>query len=441
MFESLSSKLDRAFKTLKGSDRISETNVAQTTKEIRRALVDADVHYKVAKEFTDTVKEKALGRDVLSAVSPGQLFVKIVQEELAALMGGQKTDLQIKGEPAVILVAGLQGAGKTTFCGKLARQLKSQGREVMLAACDIYRPAAVEQLKTLGAQVGVDVYSEEDPKDAVALAKRAVEHAKKLNKRVVIVDTAGRLGIDEKMMDEIAAIQKALRPSETLFVVDAMTGQDAVNTAQAFDERLNFDGVVVTKLDGDTRGGAALSVNAVVGKPIKLVSTGEKMEALEAFHPERMASRILGMGDVVSLVEKAQENFDEDESRKLAKKLRKNTFDFEDFLKQLDQIEKMGNMKDLLGMIPGVGKMMKNVEVDEDAFKPVRSIIYSMTPHERQNPDLINGNRRKRLADGSGTSIQQVNQLMKQFEDMRKMMRKAGQMKGKGRGMMPGMPG
>jgi signal recognition particle subunit SRP54 len=423
MFENLSSKLDRAFKTLKGEGQISEINVAATIKEIRRALVDADVNYKVAKTVTDNIKEKALGRDVLISVSPGQLFVKITHEELTDLMGGEKVDITVKGDPAVILISGLQGSGKTTFSGKLANLLKKQGKSVLLAACDIYRPAAIDQLKVLGQQVGVEVYAEPENKNALEIANNAIAFAKANNKKIVIVDTAGRLAVDEVMMKEIEQLKNAIKPAETLFVVDSMTGQDAVNTAKTFNERLNFDGVVLTKLDGDSRGGAALSIRAVVEKPIKYISTGEKMEAIDLFYPDRMAQRILGMGDVISLVERAQQVFDEEEAQKLNKKIRKNQFDFEDFLNQLQQIKKMGSLKDLVGMLPGVGKMMKDVEIDDNAFKPIEAIIRSMTPHERSNPDVINGGRKKRIADGSGTSIQQVNNLLKQFDDMRKMMK------------------
>jgi signal recognition particle subunit SRP54 len=432
MFESLSLKLDKAFKNLKGQGRITEINVAATIKEIRKALIDADVNYKVAKTVTDNIKEKAMGREVLIAVSPGQLLVKITHEELTELMGGQKIDINLKGDPAVMLIAGLQGSGKTTFSGKLSSYLKKQGRNVLLVACDVYRPAAIDQLKVLGEQVGVEVYSEPDNKNAVQIAKNGVEYAKKNNFKVVIVDTAGRLAVDEQMMNEIAEIKSAIKPSETLFVVDSMTGQDAVNTAKTFNERLNFDGVVLTKLDGDTRGGAAISIKAVVDKPIKFLSTGEKMENLDIFYPDRMAQRILGMGDVVSLVEKAQEVFDEEEAKRLNQKIRKNQFNFEDFLTQLQQIKKMGSIKDIVGMLPGMNKMMKDVDIDDNAFAPIEAIINSMTPKERQNPDVINGNRRKRIADGSGTSIQQVNNLMKQFEDMRKMMKMMNKTGGKG---------
>ena len=428
MFDNLSTKLDRAIKTLKGQGSISEINVASTIKEIRRALVDADVNYKVAKDVTDKIKDSAMGRDVLTAVSPGQLMVKIVYDELTELMGGQKQDIVVKGEPAVILLSGLQGSGKTTFAGKLASYLKKQGRSVLLVAGDVYRPAAIDQLKVLGEQIGVEVYSEVENKNPVQIAQNAIEQARKTGKKVVVVDTAGRLAVDEQMMREIEQVKLALRPSETLFVVDAMTGQDAVNTAKTFNDRLNFDGVVLTKLDGDSRGGAALSIRAVVEKPIKFISTGEKMEALDLFYPDRMAQRILGMGDVISLVERAQQQFDEDEARRIEKKIRKNQFDFNDFLGQLDQIKKMGNIKDLMGMIPGMSKTMKDVEIDNDAFKPVEAIIRSMTKQERANPDLINTSRKRRLAKGSGTDIQQVNDLMKQFDQMRKMMRSMNKM-------------
>jgi signal recognition particle subunit SRP54 len=430
MFDNLSFKLEKAFQTLKGQGRITEINVATTVKEIRKALIDADVNYKVAKEVTDDIKEKAMGQDVLTAISPGQLLVKITNDELTALMGGQSEDIKIEGNPAIILISGLQGSGKTTFSGKLANYLKKQGRSVLLTACDIYRPAAIDQLKVLGEQVGVEVYAEPENKDAVKIAKAAIEHAKKNNHRIVIVDTAGRLAVDEEMMNEISRLKAALNPSETLFVVDAMTGQDAVNTAKAFNDRLNFDGVVLTKLDGDTRGGAALSIRRVVDKPIKFMSLGEKMEALDRFYPDRMASRILGMGDVVSLVEKAQEVFDQEEAARLSKKIRKNQFDFNDFLSQLEQVKKMGNMKDLLGMIPGMGKAMKDVDIDDNSFKPVEAIIRSMTNEERENPDVINGSRKNRIATGSGTSVQQVNQLLKQFNDMRKLMKTMNKMGG-----------
>jgi signal recognition particle subunit SRP54 len=430
MFDNLSVKLEKAFQNLKGQGKITEINVATTAKEIRKALIDADVNYKVAKDVTDDIREKAMGQNVLTAVSPGQLLVKITNDELTALMGGQSEDIHIEGNPAIILIAGLQGSGKTTFSGKLANYLKKQGRSVLLVACDIYRPAAIDQLKVLGGQVGVEVFAEPENKDAVVIAKRAIEHAKKNNHRVIIVDTAGRLAVDEVMMNEIANLKKALNPSETLFVVDAMTGQDAVNTAKAFNDRLNFDGVVLTKLDGDTRGGAALSIRRVVDKPIKFMSLGEKMEAIDRFYPDRMASRILGMGDVVSLVEKAQEVFNEEEAARLNKKLRRNQFDFNDFLSQLEQVKKMGNMKDLLGMIPGMGKAMKDVNIDDNSFKPVEAIIRAMTLEERENPDVINGSRKNRIAMGSGTSVQQVNQLLKQFSDMRKLMKTMNKMGG-----------
>jgi len=436
MFESLSSKIDKALKTLKGQGKITEINVASTVKEIRKALIDADVNYKVAKSVTDSIREKALGREVLIAVSPGQLLVKIVSEELTELMGGTKEDINTKGDPAVILIAGLQGSGKTTFSAKLASFLKKQNKNVLLAACDIYRPAAIDQLKVLGEQVGVEVYSEPENKNAVQIAKNAIEHAKKNNKKIVIVDTAGRLAIDEQMMKEIEEVKASVKPSETLFVVDSMTGQDAVNTAKTFNERLNFDGVVLTKLDGDTRGGAALSIRAVVDKPIKFISTGEKMEALDLFYPDRMAQRILGMGDVISLVERAQQVFDEEEAKKLNQKIRKNQFSFDDFLAQIQQIKKMGSIKDLVGMIPGMNKMMKDIDIDDNAFKPIEAIIRAMTLEERENPDIINGSRRKRIADGSGTSIQQVNNLIKQFSDMRKLMKNMNKMGKKG---MPNM--
>jgi signal recognition particle subunit SRP54 len=424
MFENLSDKLDRAFKLLKGQGKISEINIAETLKEVRKALLDADVNYKVAKQFTDTVKEQAMGSDVLISVSPGQLMVKLVHEELTKLMGGEATELQLKGNPTVILMSGLQGSGKTTLSGKLANFLKTKkGKNVLLVAGDVYRPAAIDQLKVLGEQIGVTVYAEPENKNPVQIAKNAVAEAKLKGNNVVIIDTAGRLAIDEEMMDEIARIRQAVEPQEILFVVDSMTGQDAVNTAKAFNDRLNFDGVVLTKLDGDTRGGAALSIRSVVNKPIKFVGTGEKLDALDVFHPSRMADRILGMGDIVSLVEKAQEQFDEKQAAELQKKIAKNKFDFNDFLNQLQQIKKMGNLKDLMGMIPGMGKMMKDIDIDDNAFKGIEAIIRSMTLKERQNPEIINGSRRKRIAEGSGTSIQEVNRLMKQFDDMRKMMK------------------
>ena len=433
MFENLQDKLNKAIKTLKGQGRITEINVAATIKEVRRALTDADVNYKVAKDITDRIREKALDRKVLISVEPGQLFVKIVQEELTDLMGGEAQSINLKGEPAVILIAGLQGSGKTTFSGKLAAYLKKQGRGVLLVAADIYRPAAIDQLKVLGGQVGVEVYAEPENKDAVAIAKNGIEQARKTGKKIVIVDTAGRLAVDEAMMQEIEAVKRAIAPSETLFVVDSMTGQDAVNTAKTFNERLNFDGVVLTKLDGDARGGAALSIKTVVNKPIKFISTGEKMEALDVFYPDRMASRILGMGDVISLVERAQQAFDEDEAKRINAKMRKNQFDFDDFLSQLQQIKKMGNVKDLLGMIPGMGKMIKDLDIDNDSFKPIEAIISSMTPKERSRPDMIDGSRKKRIANGSGTSIQQVNNLLKQFDEMRKMMKKMNTMQASGK--------
>ena len=424
MFENLSDRLERAFKLLKGEGRITEVNVAETLKDIRKALLNADVGYKVAKTFCDEVKQKALGQNVLKAVRPGQMLTKIVRDELAALMGGQATDINLKGSPAVILIAGLQGSGKTTFSGKLALHLKTKkGRQPLLVACDVYRPAAIEQLKMLGSQIDVPVYAEEGNNNPVQIAQHAIKHAKANGFNTVIVDTAGRLAVDEEMMQEIAAVKKAIEPGETLFVVDAMTGQDAVNTAAAFNERLNFDGVVLTKLDGDTRGGAAISIRAVVSKPLKFVSAGEKPEALDVFHPDRMADRILGMGDIVSLVEKAQEQFDEEESRKLQKKLAKGQFTFTDFYQQLQHLKKMGNIKDLASMIPGVGKAIKDVNIDNDSFKRVEAIIQSMTPQERNDPAIFNGNRRKRVAEGSGTSIAEINRLMKQFDDMRKMMK------------------
>jgi len=430
MFESLSQKIEKAIQTLKGQGRITEINVAGTIKEIRKALIDADVNYKVAKEVTDEIKVQAMGQNVLTAISPGQLLTKITNDELTRLMGGESEDIRIEGNPAVILIAGLQGSGKTTFSGKLANYLKRQGRQVMLAACDVYRPAAIEQLKVLGAQVGVDVYADLETKDPLQIAKAAVEHARKNNHRIVIVDTAGRLAVDEAMMNEIAALKDALKPSETLFVVDAMTGQDAVNTAKTFNDRINFDGVVLSKMDGDTRGGAALSIRRITEKPIKFTSAGEKMEALDRFYPDRMAGRILGMGDVVGLVEKAQESFDQEEAARLQKKIRKNQFDLNDFLNQLAQIKKMGNMKDLLGMIPGMGKAVKDINVDDNAFKPLEAIIRSMTVTERENPEIINASRKERIARGSGTSVQQVNQLLKQFSELRKMMKTMNKMGG-----------
>lgn len=448
MFDNLSERLERSFKILKGEGKITEINVAETLKDVRRALLDADVNYKVAKTFTDTVKQKALGQNVLTAVRPSQLMVKIVHDELAELMGGETAELNLQGHPSVILMAGLNGAGKTTLSGKLALMLKNKKRKnPLLAACDIYRPAAIEQLKVLGEQIGVPVYSEPDNKDAVQIALNAIKEAKSRGYDTVIVDTAGRLAVDEQMMQEIAAIKEAINPTETLFVVDAMTGQDAVNTAKEFNDRLDFDGVVLTKLDGDTRGGAALSIRTVVNKPIKFVGTGEKMEAIDQFHPARMADRILGMGDIVSLVEKAQEQFDEEEARRLQKKIAKNQFDFNDFLGQIQQIKKMGNLKDLASMIPGVGKAIKDIDVDDDAFKSIEAIIQSMTPRERTHPEILNSSRRQRIAKGSGTNIQEVNRLIKQFDQMRKMMKmmtgsKMGQMMGKMPNIlgMPKMP-
>jgi signal recognition particle subunit SRP54 len=444
MFDNLSDKLDRAFKVLKGQGQISEVNVAETSKEIRRALLDADVNYKIAKSFADGVKEKALGQDVLTSVSPGQLFTKITHDQLAELMGGESTDINLKGSPAVILIAGLQGSGKTTFSGKLSNFLKKKkGKNPMLVAADVYRPAAIDQLHVLGEQINTEVYSDKENKNPVDIAKAGINHAKSKGYDVVIIDTAGRLAVDEQMMSEIAAVKQAINPSEILFVVDAMTGQDAVNTAKAFNDRLDFDGVVLTKLDGDTRGGAALSIRSVVDKPIKFVGTGEKMEALDIFYPKRMADRILGMGDVVSLVERAQEQYDEEKARKLHKKIAKNQFDFNDFLDQIAQIKKMGNMKDLMGMIPGVGKAMKNIDIDDDAFKHIEAMIHSMTPSERENPKLIDGSRRKRIAAGSGTTVQELNKLLKQFDETSKMMRMMGNKQNMAKMMrnMPKMPG
>jgi len=439
MFESLSDKLESAFKQLKGQGRITELNIAATVKEIRRALVDADVNFKIAKEFTDRVKDKAVGEKVINAISPGQLMTKIVKDELTDLMGGQESEFIAKGNPAVVLIAGLQGSGKTTFSGKLANYLKTRkGLSPMLVAADIYRPAAMEQLRVLGEQTGIDVHIELENKDAVDIAKNAVKEAKSKNKNVVIIDTAGRLAIDEAMMKEVADIKEAVAPQEILFVVDSMTGQDAVNTAKAFNDRLNFTGVVLTKLDGDTRGGAALSIKYTVNKPIKFISSGEKMDTLDVFYPERMAQRILGMGDITSLVEKAQQQFDEVEAKKLEKKIRKNQFDFSDFKTQLEQIKKMGNMKDLLGMIPGVGKQIKDIDISNDSFKGIEAMIGSMTPFERANPDVIDQNRRKRIAKGSGKDISEVNAFMKQFEQMRDMMKNMNKMGMFGK-MMPGM--
>ncbi|MDD2248091.1 MAG: signal recognition particle protein [Proteiniphilum sp.] len=424
MFENLSERLERSFKILKGQGKITEINVAETLKEVRRALLDADVNYKTAKEFTETVKQKALGQDVLNAVKPEQMMVKIVHDELATLMGSSAVDINIKGSPAIILMSGLQGSGKTTFSGKLANMLKSKrGKSPLLVAGDVYRPAAIEQLKVLGEQIGVAVYSEEDNKNPVKISQNALQYARQHGKDLIIIDTAGRLAIDEQMMNEIESIKKAINPQEILFVVDAMTGQDAVNTAKEFNQRLDFSGVVLTKLDGDTRGGAALSIRSVVDKPIKFVGTGEKLDAIDVFHPERMADRILGMGDIVSLVEKAQEQYDEEEARRLQKKIAKNQFDFNDFIAQIQQIKKMGNLKDLASMIPGVGKQIKDLDIDDDAFKGIEAIIRSMTPQERSNPEILNGSRRARIAKGSGTKVQEVNKLIKQFDETRKMMR------------------
>lgn len=430
MFENLSERLERSFKLLKGQGKITEINVAETLKDVRRALLDADVNYSVAKQFTDTVKAKALGQNVITAVKPSELMVKIVHDELALLMGGVAVDVNLSGNPTVILMSGLQGSGKTTFSGKLARKFKSEkGKRPLLVACDVYRPAAIEQLKVLGEQIDVPIYTEPESKNPVEIAQNAIKHAKAHNYDMVIVDTAGRLAVDEQMMDEIEAIKKAINPQETLFVVDAMTGQDAVNTAKEFNQRLDFDGVVLTKLDGDTRGGAALSIRTVVDKPIKFVGTGEKLEALDVFHPARMADRILGMGDIVSLVERAQQQYDEEEARRLQKIIAKNQFDFNDFMAQIAQIKKMGNLKDLASMIPGVGKAIKDVDIDDNAFKGIEAIIQSMTPLERRNPEIINGSRRQRIAKGSGTSLQEVNRLLKQFESTRKMMKMATSMK------------
>ncbi len=444
MFDNLSDKLERALKTLKGQGKITEINVAETLKEVRKALLDADVNYKVAKSFTDTVKEKALGQNVLTAVSPSQLLVKITHDELTKLMGGQMEEIYLGGNPTIILMSGLQGSGKTTFTGKLANFLKTKkGKKPLLVACDMYRPAAIDQLHVLGEQIGVDVFSNKEEKNPIKIAEAAIKQAKENGNSIVLIDTAGRLAVDEQMMTEIADLKAAIKPNEILFVVDSMTGQDAVNTAKAFNDRLDFDGVVLTKLDGDTRGGAALSIKSVVNKPIKFIGTGEKMEALDIFYPERMADRILGMGDVVSLVERAQAQFNEEEARKLSKKIAKNQFDFNDFLGQLQQIKKMGNIKDLVGMIPGVGKAMKDAEINDDAFKGIEAIIGSMTPKERSQPEIINGSRRQRIAKGSGQSIQEVNKLLKQFEDTRKMMRMMGdknQMAKLMRNMPGGMP-
>ena len=449
MFDNLTDKFERAFKVLKGQGQITEINVAETLKEVRRALLDADVNFKTAKDFTVRVKDKAMGANVLTAISPSQLMVKICHEELVELMGGNESEIQIQGSPGIVLMSGLQGSGKTTFSGKLANYLKTKkNKKPLLVACDVYRPAAIDQLHVLGEQLGIEVYSNKEEKDPVKIATEAINHARSKGFNVVIVDTAGRLAIDEAMMDEIARVKEAIKPTETLFVVDSMTGQDAVNTAKAFNDRINFDGVVLTKLDGDTRGGAALSIKTVVDKPIKFVGTGEKMDALDVFYPKRMADRILGMGDVVSLVERAQEQFNEEEARKLQKRIQKDQFDFNDFLGQIQQIKKMGNVKDLMGMIPGMGKAVKDVDIQDDAFKHIEAIIYSMTPKERANPSLMNGQRKNRIAAGSGTNIQEVNKLLKQFEDTKKMMKMMSnpknmmgmmkQMKGM-RGGMPGM--
>ena len=440
MFESLSDRLERSFKILKGQGRITEINVAETTKEIRKALIDADVSYNIAKEFTNNVKEKAIGMNVINAVSPNQLMVKITYDELIALMGNQAVDINLKGSPAIILMAGLQGSGKTTHSAKLANLLKTKrGKKPLLAACDVYRPAAIDQLQVLGQQIGVEVYSEPESKKPVEIAKNAVKHAKEYGYDVVIIDTAGRLAVDEDMMNEIGNIKEAVNPQEILFVVDAMTGQDAVNTAKAFNDKLNFDGVILTKLDGDTRGGAALTIRKVTEKPIKFVGMGEKMEALDVFHPDRMAERILGMGDIRSFVERAQEQFDDEEAAKLSKKLAKNQFDFNDFNQQIQQIKKMGNVKDLMGMIPGMGKIVRNMDIDDDVFKSVEVMIQSMTPEERANPDIINGSRRKRIALGSGRDIQDVNRLIKQFDDIRKVMKAVNNGSGKTKGMIRAM--
>lgn len=441
MFNNLSDKLDKAFHILKGHGKITEVNVAETLKEVRKALLDADVNFKIAKDFTTRVKDKAIGQNVLTTLQPGQLMVKIVKDELVALMGGETAGVNLSGNPTIILMSGLQGSGKTTFSGKLANYLKSKkGKNPLLVACDVYRPAAITQLHVVGEQIGVEVYSEPENKNPVAIAQNALKFAKEKNKNLIIIDTAGRLAVDEVMMTEIANIHKAIQPHETLFVVDSMTGQDAVNTAKTFNDVLNFDGVVLTKLDGDTRGGAALSIKSVVDKPIKFIGTGEKMDAIDVFHPDRMADRILGMGDVISLVERAQEQYDEEEARKIAKKIAKNQFGFDDFLKQIQQIKKMGSMKDLVGMIPGAGKMMKDVEIDDNAFKGIEAIIHSMTPKERQEPNIINASRKARIAKGSGTNIQEVNQLMKQFDQMSKMMKMMQNPEGK-RQMMQMMKG
>lgn len=448
MFENLTEKFDRAFKVLKGHGQITEINVAETLKEVRRALLDADVNFKTAKEFTNTVKEKAIGQNVLTSLSPGQLMIKICHEELVNLMGGNEVDINTKGNPGIILMSGLQGSGKTTFSGKLGNYLKNKkGRKPLLVACDVYRPAAIDQLHVLGDQLGIEVYSDKEEKNPVAIAQAAIQHAKSKGFNVVIVDTAGRLAVDEAMMKEIRDVKNAIQPTETLFVVDAMTGQDAVNTAKTFNDTIDFDGVVLTKLDGDTRGGAALTIKSVVNKPIKFVGTGEKMDALDVFYPSRMADRILGKGDIVSLVERAQEQYDEEEARKLQKRIKKNQFDFNDFLGQLQQVKKMGNVKDLMGMLPGMGKALKDVEIEDDAFKHIEAIIYSMTPKEREHPEIINGARKNRIAKGSGTSLQDVNKLMKQFGDTKKMMKMMSnpknmrQMMQQFKGMGGGMPG
>jgi signal recognition particle subunit SRP54 len=442
MFENLSDRLEKSFKLLKGQGKITEINVAETLKDVRRALLDADVNYKTAKDFTQTVKDKALGQNVLTAVKPGEMMTKIVQDELAALMGGETAELNVKGSPAIILMSGLQGSGKTTMSGKLANMLQTKNKKKpLLVACDVYRPAAIDQLHVVGEQINVPVFSNKDSKDPIDIAKKAIVEAKNQGNDVVIIDTAGRLAIDEEMMKEISAIKQAVNPQEILFVVDSMTGQDAVNTAKEFNDQLDFDGVVLTKLDGDTRGGAALSIRSVVQKPIKFIGTGEKMDAIDIFHPDRMAGRILNMGDVVSLVERAQEQFDEEEARKLSKKISKNQFNFEDFMNQIQQIKKMGNLKDLASMIPGMGKMLKKIDIDDDAFKGIEAIIQSMTPEERNNPTVLNGSRRKRIADGSGTTVQEVNKLIKQFDETRKMMKMMSSGKGKNmmQNLMPGM--
>ena len=440
MFNNLSEKLDKALHVLKGHGSITEVNVAETLKEVRRALLDADVNFKIAKDFTNTVKERALGQNVLTSLQPGQMMVKLVKDELTKLMGGDAEGINLSGNPSIILMSGLQGSGKTTFSGKLANYLKNKKtKQPLLVACDVYRPAAIDQLHIVGDQIGVEVYSDKANNDPIAIAQAGIAHAKAKGYNVVIIDTAGRLAVDEAMMTEIKNIHKAIEPQETLFVVDSMTGQDAVNTAKAFNDILNFDGVILTKLDGDTRGGAAISIKSVVNKPIKFIGTGEKMEAIDVFYPSRMADRILGMGDVVSLVERAQEQYDEEEARKIQKKIAKNKFGFDDFLKQIQQIKKMGNMKDLIGMIPGAGKMMKDVDIDDDAFKGIEAIIHSMTPHERSNPSVINSSRKKRIGKGSGTSVQEVNQLLKQFNQMSKMMKMM--QGGKGKAMMQAMQG